>query len=103
MYINFCRGYILNVGVREHICRGGGGQKFCPTETESARLLLSYKIDLISVYKGLENITCIIWHIIDLYTCFYGYMNGLISYLPESEVAVTLLYLFSRTTGGGGL
>ena len=29
-------------------------------------------------------------------------MNGLISYLPESEVAVTLLYLFSRTIGGGG-
>ena len=33
--------------------------KMFPTETESARLLLSYKIDLVSVEKGLENITCI--------------------------------------------
>ena len=30
-----------------------------------------------------------------LYTCSYGYMNGLISYLPESEVAVVQLDLFS--------
>ena len=29
-------------------------------------------------------------------------MNGLISYLPESEVAVARLYLFSPTTGGAG-
>ena len=43
--------------------RGEGRTKICPTETESARLLL-YKIDLISVHKGLENITCIIWHIL---------------------------------------
>ena len=37
----------------------GGMTKMFPTETESARLLLSYKIDLVSVEKGLENITCI--------------------------------------------
>ena len=30
-----------------------------------------------------------------LYTCSYGYMNGLISYLPESEVAVARLNLYS--------
>ena len=69
-------------------CSEAYGHKFggeiCPTETESAQLLLSYKIDLMSVHKGLENITCIIWHILNLYTCSYGYMNGLISYLPES-------------------
>ena len=29
-------------------------------------------------------------------------MNGLISHLPESEVAVAWLDLFSPTTGGGG-
>ena len=37
----------------------------------------------------------IIWHIINLYTCSCGYMNGLISYLPESEVAVTYGYTHS--------
>ena len=84
-------------------CSEAYGHKFggeiCPTETESAQLLLSYKIDLMSVHKGLENITCIIWHILNLYTCSYGYMNGLISYLPESEVAVARLDVFSPTTG----
>ena len=38
---------------------GGARKEICPTETESARLLLPYQIDLISVQKGLENITCI--------------------------------------------
>ena len=36
--------------------RGGGGlTKICLTETGSARFLLSYKIDLVSVHKGLER------------------------------------------------
>ena len=62
-------------------------KKIFPTETESARLLLSYKTDLIIVQKGLEIITCIIWHILNLYTRSYGYRNALMSYLPDSEVA----------------
>ena len=70
----------------------------CPTETESAQFLLSYKIDIISVHKGLKNITCTILHIINLYTCSYGYMEGLNSYLHMSEVAVARLDLFSSTT-----
>ena len=59
--------------------------------------LLSYKMDLISVHKGLENITCIIWHILNLYTCSYGYTNGLISYLAECEVDVARFDLFFPT------
>ena len=34
---------------------GGGLTKICLTETGSARFLLSYKIDLVSVHKGLER------------------------------------------------
>ena len=48
--------------------------------------------------RVLKNITCIIWHIINLYTSSYGYMKGLIRYLPNSEVAVAdlTLYPFGR-------
>ena len=75
-----------------------GREKILPTETESAWLLLSYQIDLISVHKGLENITCRIWHIINLYTCSYGYMKGLISYLPGVAVAYGCTHLLHCST-----
>lgn len=45
--------------IKTQICRGGW-EKICLTETESARFLLSYEIDLISVHNDLENIACII-------------------------------------------
>ena len=34
---------ILRIGVWAQLCRGGGQTNICPTETESARLLLSYQ------------------------------------------------------------
>ena len=68
------------IGARAQICRGVGvgRTKMFPTETWSARLLL-YQIDLISVDKSLDNITCVISHIINLYRLYArSYMNGLI-------------------------
>ena len=49
---------MLKSHLQYHSTVDGGWTKFCPTETaESAQLLLSYKIVLISVHKGLEKFT----------------------------------------------
>ena len=61
---------IAAIGVRAQIYRGGGGRSPLPNPRKPDQ-----SIDLISVQKGLENITCIIWHILNLYTCSCGYMN----------------------------